>query len=82
MLAFIAEAAQSSIWPTVIDALASNGLWVFLGVCVVASTVKNAIRSVLKHRERIAMIEAGMEPDQAESAFAQSFAKACEKRSE
>lgn len=56
--------AQESIWPNVIQALANNGFWVFLAVCVLAGTMKHIVDSILKHRERISLIEAGIQPGQ------------------
>ncbi len=55
-------AQADSIWPNVIQALSNNGFWVFVGICVIAGTAKNIVTAVLKHRERLAMIEAGMSP--------------------
>ncbi len=55
-------AQADSIWPNVIQALSNNGFWVFVGICVIAGTAKNIVSAVLKHRERLAMIEAGMRP--------------------
>ena len=55
--------AQDSLWPNVIQALANNGFWVFLGICVLSGVTKHIVDSILKHRERLAMIEAGMQPD-------------------
>ena len=66
--------AQDSIWPNVIQALANNGFWVFLAVCVLAGVAKHIVDSILKHRERIAMIEAGMQPDREPPVFPTGFA--------
>ena len=59
--------AQESVWPDVVRALSTNGLWVFIGMCVLAGTAKHIIGLVLQHRERMAMIEAGLQPDQNDS---------------
>ena len=64
MSSLLLAQAQESIWPSVIQALSNNGLWVFIAVCVLAGTAKHIVGMVLRHRERIAMIEAGMTPDQ------------------
>ncbi|MCR9293003.1 MAG: hypothetical protein NXI32_09820 [bacterium] len=59
----LAQSAESvSIWPSVVSGLSNNGFWVFVGVCVVAATAKNIVMAILKHRERLAMIESGMRP--------------------
>ena len=62
MIPLVAQ-AQQSIWPSVIQALSSNGLWVFVAICVLAGTVKQVVQMILTHRERITMIEAGICPD-------------------
>ena len=57
-------AQQNSTWQMIIQALSMNGLWVFLAVIILAGTAKHIVEMVLKHRERIAMIESGMHPDE------------------
>ena len=73
MLPLLAQATESSIAMSIIQALANNGLWVFLGICVLAGTAKHIVQLVLRHQERIAMIEAGMEPDQAPTVYPKGF---------
>lgn len=56
--------ADQSMGINIIQALAHNGLWVFCGICVLAGTLKHIAGMVLKHRERIAMIDAGLTPEE------------------
>ena len=63
MYALIAQGPQESIGPHVIQALSNNGFWVFIAVCVLAGTAKHLVERVLQHRERMAMVEAGMHPE-------------------
>ena len=60
MTALLAQG--ESIWPSVIQALSNNGFWVFVAVCVIAATAKQLVERVLEHRERIATLEAGLQP--------------------
>ena len=55
--------AQESIWPAILRTVDNNGLWIFIGFCVLAGTAKHLVGLVLKHNERIAMIQAGMKPE-------------------
>ncbi len=66
MIPLIAQ-AENSIWHNVIQALSMNGIWVFIAICVLAGTTKHIIKMILIHRERIAMIESGITPDQKKS---------------
>ena len=59
--------AQESVGHMVVDALRSNSFWVFLAICVLAGTAKHIVGMILKHRERLAMIDAGMRPDAADA---------------
>lgn len=63
MLLFAEEGAGS--W---LSALSQINLWGFVVICVVCTSVCAAAtditRRVLRHRERIAMIQAGMNPNQ------------------
>jgi hypothetical protein len=36
---------------------------VFLAICVIAGVVQKVAKSMARHRERMAMIEQGMHPD-------------------
>lgn len=47
----------------IIEALSDNGLWVMIAICVLAGTSVDIVKRVLRHRERVAMIQAGMHPD-------------------
>lgn len=42
--------------------LGEIGLWGFLAIGAICAAATDIIRRVLKHRERIAMIQAGMNP--------------------
>lgn len=64
--------ASESIWPSVIQALSNNGFWVFIGTCVLAGTAKHIVGMVLRHRERMAMIDAGLTPGTDDSADPQA----------
>ncbi len=63
MLLILAQAQESTFWAKVIHALSINGLWIFLAICVLAGMANHIVHAVLRHRERLAMIEAGMQPD-------------------
>jgi hypothetical protein len=63
----LAQQAQQapSLWEEVVKGLAGNGLWVFLSVVFLLWSVETLSRQFMKHRERMAMIEAGIHPDRA-----------------
>lgn len=54
--------APDSLWSDVIRAMAGNGLWVFLSVLFLLWTIEGLSKRYWQHRERIAMIEMGMNP--------------------
>lgn len=72
MTQLIAQA--ESFWPSLIHAAANNGFWIFLGVCVLAGTAKHLVQLVLKHNERLAMIKAGMQPEQDKPVYPRGYA--------
>ncbi|MEX0977647.1 MAG: hypothetical protein WDZ48_02275 [Pirellulales bacterium] len=58
------QAAQApTLWEDVIKGLAGNGLWVFLSVVFLLWSIETVSRQFMQHRERMAMIEAGLHPD-------------------
>ena len=54
---------QADFWSAAVRAVEHNGLWIFIGFCVLAGTAKHLVGRILEHNERIAMIRAGMNPD-------------------
>lgn len=58
-----------SFWPSVVQALSNNGLWVFIAVCVMSATAKQLVERVLEHRERMATLEAGMQPPEKDATY-------------
>lgn len=64
-----AAAAQDSIWPAILRTIDNNGLWIFIGFCVLAGTAKHLVQRILEHQERLAMIQAGMRPDDEDQKF-------------
>jgi len=50
----------------IIEALSRNGLWVLMAICVLAAAATEITKRILRHRERIAMIQAGHLPDRSE----------------
>ena len=73
-------AQTEPFWQTVIQALSNNGLWVFLAVCVLAGTAKHIVQVVLRHKERIAMIDAGIQPERENAVYPVGFADSDSKR--
>lgn len=71
MTTFIAQ-AQESLWPAILNTIDNNGIWIFVGFCVLAGTAKHLVSLVLKHNERIAMINAGMNPDAEDGEYPRS----------
>lgn len=55
--------AQESIMPALLQTIDNNGVWIFVGFCVLAGTAKHLVGRILRHNERLAMISAGMNPD-------------------
>ncbi|MEM7559427.1 MAG: hypothetical protein AAF394_09905 [Planctomycetota bacterium] len=66
-LAQTAPAVQESIAYEIVRALANNGFWVFLSVVVLAGVLKHVASEFMKHRERVAMIESGINPNSADA---------------
>lgn len=59
-----ADAAQAdTLWPDVVRAMAGNGFWLFLSVLFLLWTVEGVVNRYFRHRERMALIEAGSDPD-------------------
>jgi hypothetical protein len=50
----------------IIEALSRNSMWVFIAICVLAGCAVDITKRILKHKERIAMIQAGQMPDRTE----------------
>lgn len=50
------------------SALTQINLWGFVAVCVICGAATDIVRRVLQHRERIAMIQAGMNPNECSAA--------------
>lgn len=63
MLLFAQEGGGS--W---LSALSQINLWGFVAICVICTAATDITRRVLRHRERIAMIQAGMNPNQGSAA--------------
>jgi len=59
---FLAQQAQP-LWEEVIKGLAGNGLWLFLSVVFLLWSIETLSREFMRHRERMAMIETGLDPD-------------------
>lgn len=55
-------AQNSALWEDVVRGMAGNGLWLFLSVLFLLWTLESVAKRFMKHRERIAMIDAGMNP--------------------
>lgn len=55
-------AQTNDLWEDVVRGMAGNGLWLFLSVLFLLWTLESVAKRFMKHRERIAMIEAGMNP--------------------
>jgi hypothetical protein len=63
----LAQATDSgSTSARIIDAVGHNGLWVMIIVCVIAGAGVDITKRILRHKERIAMIQAGLPPDSAD----------------
>ena len=60
---------DQSFWSAVLQTVDNNGIWIFVGFCVLAGTAKHLVSLVLKHNERIAMIQAGIKPDDDETTY-------------
>ena len=73
LLAQALEPARNSIWPAIIQAIDNNGFWIFVGVCVLAGTAKHLVGQVLRHNERISMIQAGINPDESPQVYRGDF---------
>ena len=61
-LAQTTPVVQESIAHEIIRALANNGFWLFLRV-VLAGILKHIASEFMKHRERVAMIDSGINPN-------------------
>ena len=59
-----AQEIQEPVWNAILRAVDHNGIWIFVGFCVLAGTAKHLVHRILQHNERIAMIQAGMHPDE------------------
>ena len=69
MSILFAQDIQESLWTAILRTVDHNGVWIFVGFCVLAGTAKHLVHRVLKHNERIAMIQAGMHPDDSENDY-------------
>lgn len=56
--------AQSNFWDAAARCIEANGLWIFVGFCVLAGTAKHVVHRILQHNERMEMIRAGINPDE------------------
>ena len=64
MLPLLAQEANSpTFWDGVLRTIDHNGIWIFVGFCVLAGTAKHLVSLILQHNERLAMIKAGINPD-------------------
>jgi hypothetical protein len=63
MLLLAQAQPNPTLWEEVIKGLAGNGLWIFLSVVFLLWSIETVSRQFMKHREKMAMIEAGLYPD-------------------
>jgi hypothetical protein len=63
---WLIAASADTTTDRIIEALSRNGLWVFVAICVLAGAAVDVTKRILKHKERIAMIQAGHMPDRKE----------------
>ena len=56
--------SETNLWEAIARGVEANGLWIFVGFCVLAGTAKHVVQRILEHNERIEMIRAGMNPDE------------------
>lgn len=56
--------ADTNFWEAAARGVEANGLWIFVGFCVLAGTAKHIVQRILDHNERIEMIRAGINPDE------------------
>jgi hypothetical protein len=55
---------ENPLWGQVVDFFGRNPWVAIIAIGVIAGTMTDITRRILRHRERIAMIQAGMHPDE------------------
>lgn len=79
MTVLIAQ-AEETLWPAILRTIDHNGIWIFVGFCVLAGTAKHLVSLVLRHNERIAMINAGLDPDAKTRKYPREFKDPSDRR--